>query len=179
MFVRSRTPEIKTSFDKALVVKMVRRYDNHQLILRALAAMSEAGGTHAEVLAAVRRGEPDYPPGNLTLYLRELQTEARGALVRRTATGRFRFSTPMQHAYARMHFGVTEERALLEEDGTAFWGVPLATAIENGPPSPSSYDWYSLQDAYDLMFPPAERAKRHEEDVERWTKENRPNDPTN
>lgn len=110
-YSRTRQVEIKDRFDKALLVKRSRTYDNHTIILKALAALGEHGGTHAEIYAAIKRDYPQYPSGNLTLYLRELQTEDRGAIVRKTRTGQFRFEKPLMHSYARQLFNIASAEA--------------------------------------------------------------------
>lgn len=107
-YSRMRSADVKQDFEKALVVKASRKYENHALILKALAGMGESGGTHAELLVAVRQlSDADYPSSNLTTYLKQLQTEARGSVIRKSSTGQFRFSKPIMHTYARQLFGVS------------------------------------------------------------------------
>lgn len=170
MFVRSRAADIKVSFDKALVRKAIRKYDNHQIILRALAKTGEAGATHAELLGIIHRSEPDYPAGNLTTYLRELQGDERGALVRRTATGRFRFSTPMQHAYARMHFGINDSQPSVSEIDSDFWTVQLSRSFTVSLEELSATLEQRMRDL-DEVFPVAERVRKSEEDAAAWLRE--------
>lgn len=106
-YARMRSPGIRHAFDAAMTVSRSRKYDNCALILRALAAFGEAGATHAELLASVRQlSDMDYPSGNLTTYLKKLQTEERGEVVRRTSTNQIRFSTPLMHTYAQIIFGL-------------------------------------------------------------------------
>jgi hypothetical protein len=122
-YSRMRSADIKQDFVKALVVKASRKYENHALILKALAGLGESGGTHAELLAAVRQlSDEDYPSSNLTTYLKQLQTEARGSVIRKTGTGQFRFAKPIMHTYARQLFGVST-------NGT-FWSGIEATQSE-------------------------------------------------
>jgi hypothetical protein len=105
-YSRTRQVEIKHAFEKALLVKRTRTYNNHSIIVKALATLGEKGGTHAEIYAAIKQEHPNYPSSNLTLYLRELQQEDRGAVIRKTATGQFRFEKPMMHTYARQLFRI-------------------------------------------------------------------------
>lgn len=122
-YSRMRSADVKQDFEKALVVKASRKYENHALILKALAGMGESGGTHAELLGAVRQlSDDDYPSSNLTTYLKQLQTEARGNVIRKTSTGQFRFSKPIMHTYARQLFGVSTT--------DTFWAGIEATASE-------------------------------------------------
>ncbi len=118
-YVRTRAADMKVDFDRALTVERTRRYHNYAIILKALAALPESGGTHAEILSVIRREHRDYPSSNLTLYLRKLQTDARGNLVRRTAQGTFRYDKPLQHAYAILRFG------LQPHGDVGFWAANL------------------------------------------------------
>lgn len=70
----------------------------------------------------VRRA--DYPPGNLTTYLRKLQTEERRALIRKTSEGLFRYNRPLQHAYAILRFKLPMNA---EEE---FWARDLTVTTE-------------------------------------------------
>lgn len=116
-YTRTRTGSMKADFDKALRVEVTRRFHNHAIILKALAELPEAGATHAEILALIRKTHSDYPTGNLTQYLQKLQEDKRGALVRKTTHNTFRYNQPLQHAYAMDRFGV--------EAGTSFWNNSL------------------------------------------------------
>lgn len=124
-YVRTRAADMKVTFDQALHVERTRRYHNYAIILRALAMLPESGGYHADILAAIRRDHPDYPSSNLTLYLRKLQEDARGALVRRTSQGAFRYDRPLQHAYAILRFG------LQPAGDSTFWAENLAVSDQD------------------------------------------------
>jgi len=110
-YARTRSSTLKARFRKALIVHRVRKFANTELILRALTRLPERGGTLAEILAIIRTEEPLYPHSNLTQYLAALQTEERGALVRRTSAGLFRFDEPLQHAFAKSLFKMTQDDA--------------------------------------------------------------------
>jgi hypothetical protein len=121
-YARTRSSTLKARFRKALIVHRRRKFANTELILRALAQLPEQGGSIAEILAVIRVSEPQYRHSNLNQYLAALQTDDRGALVRRTAAGMFRFDEPLQHVYAKSLFGMTDEPVGLEIDsgkGTA------------------------------------------------------------
>jgi len=100
-YVEESSDTVKAAFDRALFQYRVRQYDNCRLILSALATGSLEGMLSSQVLDDIRKIHPDYPQSNLTTYLRELATEARGAVIRHSSDGRFRFSDPIYHAYAR------------------------------------------------------------------------------
>jgi len=109
-YVRTRSGRMKARFRSAMKVHRKRIYDNTELILRALAELPESGGTVGEILTIIRRGKPGYPSSNATVYLRELQQEQRGSLVRKTAAGVYRFDEPLHHAYAKAFFDAQESQ---------------------------------------------------------------------
>lgn len=111
-YARTRSSSLKSRFRKALVVHRQRKYKNTELILRALANLPESGGTLADILVMIRQDSPQtlsYPYANLTKYLDELQREDRGALVRKTSAGTYRFDEPLQHAFAKGYFQAAGE----------------------------------------------------------------------
>ncbi|KJL45629.1 hypothetical protein RR49_00038 [Microbacterium ginsengisoli] len=123
-YSRTRGGTMREDFDAALEVTQTRKYHNYAIILRAIAALPERGATHAQILAKIREGLPDYPPGNLTTYLRKLQTEERRALIRKTSEGLFRYNRPLQHAYAILRFKLPMNA---EEE---FWARDLTVTTE-------------------------------------------------
>lgn len=139
-YARTRAPEMKASFDTALRVERTAKWNNRAIILYALARLPESGGTHAQIFACIKQDHPDYRSSNLTVYLRDLQTDERGKLVRRTTQGVFRFDRPLQHAYAMLRFKVEPSHE------AAFWSKDLEVdehdleaslnAIEEAPDAP-------------------------------------------
>lgn len=109
-FVRTRSSTTRARFNKALLTERKRKYDNPKLLLEALSRLPSSGGSVGEVLELVRTVEPDYPSGNASNYLKELQTEGRGSVIRKSGS-MFRFDDPLLHAYARSHFGLSQEAA--------------------------------------------------------------------
>jgi hypothetical protein len=96
---------LKSSFDKAFLQKRKRRYDNCRLILHALSECDQDGAIHADLLMKIREQHHDYPAGNLTQYLNELQTPERGSLIRKdTVSGRFSFADPVYRVFAQAVF---------------------------------------------------------------------------
>lgn len=123
-YVRTRSSALRTRFKKALKVHRKRTYDNTEIILRALTQLPESGGTVGEILAAIRSGEnKNYPSGNATKYLGELQKEDRGSLIRKTSFGVYRFDEPVHHAYARSFFGYTSDKSATPEKPASAWAA--------------------------------------------------------
>lgn len=106
-YMRTRIGDMKGDFDAAMIVKKKRRYNNHAIILKALAELHEEGAFYSEILAQIRKEHPEYPQGNLTTYIAQLQTDERRSLVRKTSEGKFRYDQPLQYAYAVRRFDVT------------------------------------------------------------------------
>ncbi|WP_336643784.1 ATP-binding protein [Microbacterium sp. MMO-113] len=123
-YSRTRGGTMREDFDVALELTQTRKYHNYAIILRALASLPVRGATHAQILSKIREDLPDYPPGNLTTYLRKLQTEERRALIRKTSEGLFRYNRPLQHAYAILRFELPMNA---EEE---FWATDLSVSAE-------------------------------------------------
>jgi hypothetical protein len=70
---------------------------------------------HSEILADIRQEHRRYPAANLTNYLRELQSDKRGPLIRKGQDGRFRFVDPISHTYAQAILDVREGRPQAED----------------------------------------------------------------
>lgn len=77
-YLEAASDTLKAAFSRAFKQKRAGKYDNGRLILEALVQSDQDGATHAEILANIRRKHKDYPAGNLTHYLRELQSSERG-----------------------------------------------------------------------------------------------------
>lgn len=121
-YIEDASDTLKSAFDKALKRVRSRRYDNCRLIVRALAGLHQDGATHAEVLAEVRKTTPEYPSGNLTTYLRELQGEERGAVLRYdAASGRFSFSDPVYRAFADSLLGERRRELSVSMNSVDVW----------------------------------------------------------
>ncbi len=104
-YVENSSDTLKATFDLALKRERGGRFDNMRLILRAMTEVGQNGATFAEILSAVRKEEADYPSGNLTTYLQQLQGSKRAAVLRGDATsGKFFFSDPLYYAFARCQF---------------------------------------------------------------------------
>lgn len=71
MYVENSSDTLKGAFDRALVQKRARKYDNCRLILQALAECEQDGAVHATLLEKIRQRHSDYPASNLTQYLKD------------------------------------------------------------------------------------------------------------
>jgi hypothetical protein len=112
-YLKDASDTLKAVFDLALRRQRARRFDNTRIILRALTQLGSIGGTHAEILKEIRKAEPEYPAGNVTNYLRELQSASRGEVLRSDpASGRYFFRDPLYLAFAQCLF--TSQKPLVK-----------------------------------------------------------------
>ena len=102
LWVADANDTLRKEYDQATANERTRKYDNCRFVLHAVASADKFGVTHAEALQYIRQSEPEYPPGNVTTYLRKLTSPDRGAiLIHDIASGRYRMSSPLMHAYVR------------------------------------------------------------------------------
>jgi hypothetical protein len=115
-YVDESSDTVKGVFDRAMRRHRVRRYDNCRLIITAIAEGPAGGMQHSEILSAIRASHPQYPPSNLTSYLRELRAESRGEILRQGLDGRYCFAEPLYYAYAQALFRTPTGNDLFSED---------------------------------------------------------------
>ncbi len=100
-YVKASSDTLKEIFDKAVRIDRVRKYNNPQIILNAILQLGKDGLTHNEILNKIKKSIPEYPAGNLTTYLNQLQTPMRGEILRFDKNaGKYSFSSPFVKAYA-------------------------------------------------------------------------------
>lgn len=114
-YVSESSDTLKAAFDMALRRHKVRRFDNTRLILTALASGPSTGLLYSEILQSIRRSEPSYPAGNLTVYLRQLAGVQRASLLRQGTDGGYRFAEPLYQVYAQAVLDVKPTRDLSSE----------------------------------------------------------------
>jgi energy-coupling factor transporter ATP-binding protein EcfA2 len=101
-YITDASDTLKAVFDLATKQKKKGQFDNTRLILKALATVGREGAVHSAILAHVRKAHPEYPAGNVTNYLKELQTAKRGQVVRwDPVSGKYYFADPLYFAYAQ------------------------------------------------------------------------------
>jgi hypothetical protein len=100
-YLEDASDTLKAAFDLAFRQQRTRRFDNCKLIIQALSKLPQEGGNHSKILKTIRRVESKYPSGNLTRYLRQLQTPERGSLIRYDRqAGTYSFADPIFRTYA-------------------------------------------------------------------------------
>lgn len=107
MYVEEVSDSLKERFDKAARAKRKSKFDNCRIVLKALCTFDHDGATYRQLLTNIHRTEPEYPPSNLTTYLRELKTAERGEVISLDeASGRFYFTDPFIRALCQARMGV-------------------------------------------------------------------------
>ena len=105
LYLENASDTLKAAFDSAFRRLRTRKFDNPRLILAALTECDQDGATHAELLSKVKKTEKEYPAGNLTQYLLQLQQKERGGLVRYDGTsGKYAFSDPIYRVFSKTLF---------------------------------------------------------------------------
>ncbi|MCE9622653.1 MAG: ATP-binding protein [Actinomycetia bacterium] len=118
-YIDDQSDTLKSRFDKALRRMRVKKYDNCQIILRVMATGDPDGMLHSEILAEVRKVHPKYPPSNLTTYLRALQSEDRGAVLKSSNAGRYSFTDPYHYLFCHLLLTDVSGKKGLSEDALA------------------------------------------------------------
>jgi len=137
LYLENAEDSLKSAFDKALRQIHHRKFDNGRIILQSLMQCPQEGATHAEILFKIKQKTPDYPAGNLTTYLAQLEMEKRGAVVRRdSASGKYSFADPFYRVFAKTFFDAENRRkaqhrnrTLTEELDEASKAVKRALAL--------------------------------------------------
>lgn len=119
-YIDQSSDTLKALLDVALRRHRERKFDNTRLILVALASGPVEGLSHAAIRAKIQETVANYPPGNVTKYLRTLTLSERGQIVVQSASGNYRFRDPIVHSYAR---------AVLDVKVSSAWSDHLATII--------------------------------------------------
>ena len=104
-YLNDASDTFKAAFDKARRLRKKAKYDNVNLILRALIELPSDGGTHAGVLAKIREWEKAYPDSNARYFLDALKVGDRGEIIRfDSASGKYSFSDPVYRIFATTLF---------------------------------------------------------------------------
>jgi hypothetical protein len=91
-WVNDSSDTIKAKLFRALGRRVIGKYDNCRIILKAVASGPLTGMTFDEILAKIQSDVRDYPERNLRRYLRELTKDERGQLLKTVSGGKWRFT---------------------------------------------------------------------------------------
>jgi len=102
-YLRDMEDTVKAAFDKALRTHGRGKFENTELIIRALAQSPQDGATEKELLGRIRAAEPGYRVASLRRFLQELQIDQRGSILRfDNASGRYSFRDPIFRTVAKL-----------------------------------------------------------------------------
>ncbi len=101
-YLNSRSDSMKKAFDEAVKIKRSGKYENGKLILNAIIELDKEECTYNEILSIIQKENIEYPAGNLTLYLKQLTSSDRGAILRYDASAnKYSYTDPFMKAYAQ------------------------------------------------------------------------------
>ena len=118
---------IKTIFDKAFRRKKVVKFDNPRIIIGAMVELGWKKSSYNSIYQQICKMRPDYPSGNLTLYLNQLGDDDHGSVIMYDQnSGLYSFAQPMYFAFAKAFFDLEKEKELEHRRNH------LKTMVENG-----------------------------------------------
>jgi len=104
-YIESKEDTYKKSLVKGISQKREVKYNNGLIILKAIIELGNGQYSYAEIFAQIKKSEADYPPGNLTLYLKSLCSSERDEiLVFDEDSNKFTFRDPFMFGFAKMYF---------------------------------------------------------------------------
>ena len=110
VYMEEASDTFKAAFDKARRIRKKSKYDNVNLIFRALIELPPGGTTANDIRDKVKQWEETYPDSNLRHFLTKLQDPERGAVLRFDSTsGKYSFSDPVYRVFATTLFKQASE----------------------------------------------------------------------
>ena len=102
IYVQQKSDTFQKILDKALKQRK-GKFENVKLILNAFIALEKEEVSYNEILQKIKEWEPEYPQGNLTVYLKPLTTPSNSEIIRYDVnSGKYSFSDPFFKAYCTM-----------------------------------------------------------------------------
>jgi len=105
LYLEGTSDTLKNSFEKAFKLGNQRKHRNSDIIIKALSYCSQEGASRSEIFNKIKIEIDQYPQGNLTNYLKKLQTDEFGSIIRyEPNSGRYYFSNPIYRAFSQVYF---------------------------------------------------------------------------
>ena len=102
-YLADSSDTLKRAFQLALRQKKSSKWDNCKSIVQTLSSFGGEGATHHQLLEKLLALHDDYPSGNLTHFLKQLQSVDRGELIRLDRNSlHYSFTNPIYHSYAKL-----------------------------------------------------------------------------
>lgn len=111
-YVGEKSDTYKKLFDE-VTRHREREYKNVELILKAMAQLDDEQ-SHNDILIKIREETPDYPPSNLSHYLKLMTGPVLSEIIRQdNASGKYSYSDPFFKAFVTMHFKIQANNEIL------------------------------------------------------------------
>ncbi|ANH98526.1 hypothetical protein A8L59_14270 [Pseudomonas koreensis] len=108
MYLDEASDTLKMAFENNLKQSKVKKYNNPELIVKALSELPQEGGTRADIYKRITKYEKDYPQGNLTKYLKQMCEKEITPLIRSSeSSGKYAFIDPLYRAFAMALVSIT------------------------------------------------------------------------
>ena len=107
MLVEEISDTMKKSFETAYLRGPMRKYNNSEIILKAMSMLPLEGATRAEICEMIHNEYPSYPQGNLSKYLKILSDDNNDKSLIRFFSDSLLYSYrhPLYHTYAMIKYG--------------------------------------------------------------------------
>lgn len=130
MYLDEASDTLKMAFENAFKQTSVKKYNNPELIIRALSELPQEGATRADIFRKITKSEKDYPQGNLTIYLKKLCESQQTPLIRSSeSSGKYAFIDPLYRAFAIALF--TDDEKLTHDKSISIdWNSAIANFVE-------------------------------------------------
>ncbi len=105
LYVEEASDSIKSAFDKALRKERTNKFDNANIVLQTLCQIDDGGAARSELLRKIRETHPSFPNSNLEHYLRKLQLDDYGQLLRFSELSNcYSFADPFYRVFAMVFY---------------------------------------------------------------------------
>lgn len=104
IYLEEASDTLKKAFDQAFKQEKVKKFDNAKLILSALTKLRPDGALRSEIYSEILKGEPKYPQGNLTSFLKKLSTKEAGIIQFDSNSNKYYFADPLYRSFATALF---------------------------------------------------------------------------
>ncbi|SCZ38099.1 MULTISPECIES: ATP-binding protein [unclassified Pseudomonas] len=129
MYLDGASDTLKMVFETNLKQTKVKKYNNAELIVKALSELPQEGATRADIYKHITRNERDYPQGNLTKYLKQMCESAVPPLVRFSdSSGKYAFIDPLYRAFATALYSSAQAS---DNHQTIDWNLAIESFIKS------------------------------------------------
>lgn len=116
LYIEEASDSIKSSFDKALRKERSNKFDNANIILKTMCRLDENGAARSDLLRKIQESHPNFPNSNLEHYLKKLQQEEYGSLLRFSELSNcYSFSDPFYRVFAMVLYEETPRHRVDEK----------------------------------------------------------------